>query len=234
MIIRDLNSLTVNPYWDRTHEMVDSEQISWHRDCMYDWKEPHSFCHSKNSQAEGTPTCILSLGETRTINFRCCRHRLRTDPPGGKGPIPIPNSMVQFDLSHGSLLILHPSDEKTVLRAIFDDKNCTFMQHGAIMFGEAGLSVALAFRCVTNIKEVFKKNGLVVPMKLKNLKQKMNRAGHGTVKHKKLKERIKNEKKDMKIRMKIVEEHINNKAEKEEYDNYKKSLYLDTKHKFSK
>ena len=232
MIVQELNSLTINPYWDRSHERKDKEQISWHRDCLYSWNKPHEFCPS-NSQAQQSPTCILSLGETRTINFRCCRHRLQTDPRYPKGPIPIPESYQQFDLTHGSLLVLHPDDEETVLREIFDEKHCTFMQHGAIMFGEAGLSVALAFRDVVNVKEVFRNNGLAIPTKLYNLIQQQMKAGC----HKKqenLAEKIEKEKADQKKRIEIVEEHIKNKAEKEEFDNYKRSLYLEMKHKFTK
>ena len=193
----DLNSLTINPYWDRTHEGKDREQISWHHDCLHESKKPHTFCHSKNSQAEGTPSCILSLGETRTLKFRCCRDRNRTNPPGGKGPIPISNSIVQFDLTHGSLLILHPHDEKTAMRAFFHKTKYTFHQHGAVMFGSAGLSAALVFRAVTHSKDVFKNSGLAVPTRIPNLIQQIMKTSQGTQKHLDLAEKIEKEKNEV-------------------------------------
>ena len=52
----------------------------------------------------------------------------------------------KFCLKHGSLFILHPRDEITMLRTIFDEYCSTYFKHGNVFFGKDGISIGLAFR----------------------------------------------------------------------------------------
>ena len=110
---------------------------------------------SSNSQERrNTATCILTLGDTRELTFQCFKD----------SNIPIEKKFPThtFSLKHGSLFILHPRDEETILREYFDKCSLTYFKHGKVFFGEEGISIGLAFRTTFRHAEVNAKTGQIV------------------------------------------------------------------------
>ena len=117
-----------------------------HRDVYYSHKGRYS--EVPNSQVEGTPTCILTIGRSRELVLRLVRYV--------KGKSGIENKMEKveeicqkFTLKHGSLFILHKGDEKPVLRDIlgYGVVN-SFFKHGVAFtnVGRDDASVAMVWR----------------------------------------------------------------------------------------
>ena len=73
-----------------------------------------------------------------------------------KGSIAIDEDLAThpFELKHGSLFVLHPKDEETVLCEFFEEKDPTYFKYGNIIFGKQGLSMGLAFRATVDSREV--------------------------------------------------------------------------------
>ena len=141
--VEELNHMVLLAYYDKEHVDKDVKQLGMHRDQR--WSSGGKFMNSSNSQQQNTATCILTLGDTRDISFQCYKDN---DTGDKKGPIMIDNefSSHKFCLKHGSLFILHPRDEITMLRIIFDEYCSTYFKHGNVFFGKDGISIGLAFR----------------------------------------------------------------------------------------
>ena len=168
--IKDLIHMVFIAYYDKKGIKKNVNQLPYHRDQRYNVKG--EFMHSVNSQERNTSTCILTIGDTRTLNFQCFRNNDRKD---GTGPIQIVNkehSSKQFILKHGSLFVLHPKDEETVLRKYFNTTKSCFFKHGKVMFGRNGLSIGLAFRTTVHCTEVDAETGQKVMLDEKAVNDK--------------------------------------------------------------
>ena len=103
-------------YYDKKGDGKDVKQLQDHRDQRYTQND--YYMHSSNSQERHTVTCILSIGDTRQLNFQ-----LSNDNNTGnkEGSIAIDEDLAThpFELKHGSLFVIHPKDEETVLCEFF-------------------------------------------------------------------------------------------------------------------
>jgi hypothetical protein len=126
--------------------------VGKHNDCAHD--KNGKFCHKQNSQAENSPVAILTIGDTRPLEFyrRFVRGGIWVDE---KEPC------ARFDMSHFSVLIVDPDDEKPKKRNNKDGKiqNKLNFVHGvpppkSKERNADFLSCAFVFRIVTAIAPV--------------------------------------------------------------------------------
>ena len=142
--IKELNYMAFLAYYDKRHLGKDVNQFSMH--CDQRWTASGKFMYNVNTQDIDTATCVLTVGDTRNVSFQCY---METNSGGKKGIIELNEkefSSHTFKLTHGSLFILHPRDEKTFLRTYFDEWQGTFFKHGDVYFRKDGISVELVFR----------------------------------------------------------------------------------------
>ena len=152
--LKKLTHMVALAYYDKMNLETNQKQLSWHCDQRY--CKHGSFMHSQNSQIENTATCILTVGETRVLQFRCVR-----DSSSGPVPINSVGSTHSFHLSHGSLFVMHPADERKEWRFELDDGDLTYFQHGNVIFGKDGLSIGLVFRVTSRTIKVWKETGML-------------------------------------------------------------------------
>lgn len=120
-----------------------------HRDTYY--SPLGNYSYALNSQAKETPTCILTIGDSRVLQLRLIKYV--------RGKSGILNKMEavkriykRFILKHGSLFVLHPEDEKPIIRLLFGQEAVkSFYKHGVSVtkVSKNSASIALAFR-ITN------------------------------------------------------------------------------------
>lgn len=158
LTIKELVHMVFIAYYDKRRLGRDIEQLAMHRDCLHDGEG--NFVDSANSQEEHTATCILTIGNTRKLRFQC----YKDDKVDGEVKVNEGYNNHTFQLTHGSLFVLHPSDEETILREYFDTCSRTFFKHGNVCFGKNGLSIGLVFRTTRAkfAKEVFANTGRLV------------------------------------------------------------------------
>lgn len=136
------------------------QQIPYHRDQVYHHLTGR-FWDKKNSQERGTPTIILSIGDTRSLNFQLFRHNRKSDSKKGVQPVKKRGAFQQFELTHGSLLVIHHKDEETIIREAFG-RYKTFFKHGSsglVIVHENGMSLGLVLRSVTHFGLVDSSSG---------------------------------------------------------------------------
>ena len=141
MLIERPNHCTILFYYHKTSKMTN-KMLGYHTDNVY--SKRGIFLSSKNSQKENTPTCVLTIGDSRNLSFQKQKNtrfnvtkRMRWK-----------ESKRDFlKLKHNSLFVLHPCDERP-----HTTRGETFRwRHGVPHFtGMNKLSVALVFRNVHN------------------------------------------------------------------------------------
>jgi hypothetical protein len=154
MNIRPFNHVTILFYFG--DECV--RKLNLHRNILYSKDGVYSV--SKNSQTEGTPTCILNFGDTRTLQFRLFKYQKQSKGTfqqkrvGRDGHY----SDVNITLPHGSLFVLHEKDELPRLRFNMTEKS--FYKYGNVDFGGAGkMSIAFVCRNCVGTQKVHRKTG---------------------------------------------------------------------------
>lgn len=155
--ISDLTSMVFLGYTKGT-------KINWHTDQRY--SRDGKFMTSQNSQEENTFVAVLTIGDTRYLHMKCVRYRQpkkKKDPKDPPGPIDVEGNDCHkvFELTNGSLFLLHPGDEVPFIRQHFDEECATFFQHSVLYRSKDGLSIALVFRTTSHTVEVFKDTGLL-------------------------------------------------------------------------
>ena len=120
-----------------------NSSLSYHCDSTYDTNG--TFKASGNTQLERSLVFVLTLGDSRELNFKL---RAATDNKWTETNIEIPS----VHLHHNSLFILHYKDEVPTLR-----EGCPYLSqimHGGIKLeGKGKLSFAMCFRAVTKIRQ---------------------------------------------------------------------------------
>ena len=98
-----LNELEVISYFDKKH-------IRFHRDQRYNSKG--EFMERQNSQRKQSLTCILAVGDSRSLLFQLMRRRTKEETGKGFIKLNVEDASKEFKLSNGSLFFLHPDDEE--------------------------------------------------------------------------------------------------------------------------
>ena len=119
--------------------------------CDNTYRPSGTFVHSMNAQVEDTPTITLTIGDPRTIHYkrRCSSNGKTWD-----------DNMMHLHsdiLSHGTVNVIHPDDERPFEMTIGKDKKVCQIQHGDIKVGKDQMSITLVFRTVRTIS-LFDKN----------------------------------------------------------------------------
>lgn len=141
--IKKLTHCTVLLYYDKQQLNKNVEQLRKHRDNRY--RPDGTLVPNNNSQEAHTPTCVLTVGDSRSLDFGLF---IGTKKVQGA-------TEISFDLHHKTLFVLHPGDEVPRVRFSFG-KKCkpSFYKHG-VKFGKGKkLSIAFLFRSVTDLVEV--------------------------------------------------------------------------------
>ena len=151
MRVMNFNSVTILLYYGKSGKRV--RQLSYHRDQQ--WKRNGTLDPEQNSQTPYTPTCVLTIGHPRVLNF------ILSD-----GVSANESSQIEFEplsLCHRSLFILHPYDEIPRIRRKYAKHfmNHTYFKHGGIKHGPRdGLSVGFVFRTVDKQVKI-QSNGVI-------------------------------------------------------------------------
>lgn len=138
----EFNHCTILIYNGHTPNV--NNQLTYH--CDYQYDHDGQFMDLKNSQGKNTPVIIYSLGDTRTICFR--RRIVKSSKESRKCWEAHKHPFQKIDLNDNSMFVLHPMDEKPILR--YPTESLSQFQHGNISLKTGCLSIALVFRNVTN------------------------------------------------------------------------------------
>jgi hypothetical protein len=134
---------------------TDKKRIHAHRDNL--WSKDGKFSHHLNSQMENTYSVILVLGDPRVLKFQLFQQTKK------KQSLADSEAAVQtFTFSHGTLFLLHPRDEASVIRNFFEDHGITFFKHSSPGVCDGAMSLGLVFRTVCHSHEVDKLTGQLV------------------------------------------------------------------------
>jgi hypothetical protein len=128
-----------------------------HPHCDHRYSPEGEFLDSMNSQERDTATVILVIGDRRCLEFELYHQILKqqkVEPKVGG----------HFDLEHGSLFILHPSDEKPSVCESLEEYGHTFFKHNCngVKRMEDGMSIGIAFCSTKHLAEVQSDTGCVV------------------------------------------------------------------------
>ena len=80
----------------------------------------------QNSQRKQSLTCILAVGDSRSLLFQLMRWRTKEETGKGFIKLNAKDASKEFKLSNGSLFFLHPDDEEDQRRLEFDNECLTF------------------------------------------------------------------------------------------------------------
>jgi hypothetical protein len=131
---------------------LNEMKLPEHRDQIY--KYDGSFDQSSNSQLENSITAILCFGDTRWLDFSLHKFNYRSIQKVGFSQ--------SFELSHGTLFVLHPQDE-VPLRRLNEKDVLTFFKHSSKgIKGGGGMSLGIVFRSTVRFCEVNKKTGCLL------------------------------------------------------------------------
>ncbi len=132
---------------------LNQMKLPEHKDQIY--KNDGSFDQSQNSQLENTITAILCFGDTRWLDFSLHKRTHRT--------IQKVCYSQSFELSHGTLFVLHPQDEVPLVRKLNEKDEQTFFKHSSKgIKGGGGMSLGIVFRSTVSLCEVNKKTGCLL------------------------------------------------------------------------
>jgi hypothetical protein len=133
---------------------MDEKKIQEH--CDQRWSAGGKFMENQNSQVEGTATVVFVIGGGRSLDFKMYGHDgTKQTEVGIKG---------RFQLEHGSLFILEPSDERPTARSNFDRYSYTFYKHSSdgVEGRDLEMSIGIVFRTTNHLVEVYRDTGLAV------------------------------------------------------------------------
>lgn len=143
-------------HWQKRHCRRHA-RLSFHRDQQY--SADGKFMHNSNSQKENSFTCILTVGDSRELEFALFCHE-KDENTKCKRVKRLGEFAKRFKLSHGSLFILHFDDEKPLIRELYEDMSTSFFKHGNVMFGgQNEMSIALVYRVTSQSISVYKNTG---------------------------------------------------------------------------
>ena len=140
ILFREPNHVSILVYFGLTG-FKEASTMSFHCDNTY--SPSGKFSTRMNTQLEDTPTITLTLGSPRVLKFQ--RRFV-----GDKGTWEIDPSFTHHEtLSHGTVSIVHPDDERPFEMKIGGKTRKVQYQHGNIRVGKNQMSIALVFRHVT-------------------------------------------------------------------------------------
>ena len=137
------NHCTILVYSGKNNNGLSNSTLSFHSDCTFD--HCGRYIPSRNSQKENTCVAVLTVGDSRKLHFK-----KRVVVAGGKGKKKwkiTDDDGETFILCNNSLFLLHPDDEKPLLR-LKDNYISQYVHGGVNIQNDNDLSIALVFRVV--------------------------------------------------------------------------------------
>jgi hypothetical protein len=140
--ILPFNHCSILFYCHKTPNTSSPKMLGFHTDNVY--SSEGRFNVSKNTQMENTPTCVLTIGNTRNLHFqKQCNYKGIKSGRRKWSQI----HLTQIPLTHNSLFLLNPEDERP---SPFVGKIKTRWRHGIPKFQDSeAFSIAIVFRTVT-------------------------------------------------------------------------------------
>ena len=145
----EFNHCTVLYYYG-VDGIKEYSKLGFHCDCVFD--KHGNFRNSANSQVENSVTVSVCIGDDRKIRFK----RRYIHHPREKW-IYENDTIMETVLGNGSLLVIHPDDERPFY--IDKDGHTTInqIQHGDTIVKKGNFSLSLVFRTVSN-KQLYRKS----------------------------------------------------------------------------
>ena len=171
--------------------------IPYHRDMTF--SRDGKYIEKKNSQVENTPVVILAVGDTRELEFAL--HNYDGYRQQDKPKI--------IKLSHGTVFMLHPSDEKDSSRIINGESCVSHFRHKSkgVKGRDGSLSIGFVFRCTKSRQLVNKFTGQYIINKTEKSVREM-------------------------IFDKQLDDYFADQSLKEYHEQFLKELYIDMRDKF--
>ena len=142
-----------------SHPLLKKEAVMpFHCDVTYNHKG--DYVDSKNEQIENTPTVIISLGDSRYLNFQCQMCMMNKKTGRLNWVVVKKNSLIQrIELKDKSIFVLNTIDERP---AIDPASGCFIRyQHGNVVVRDSKISCAWVLRVVKNIERYNQNNQLI-------------------------------------------------------------------------
>ena len=137
------NHCTVLLYYHKSQNSPN-QMLGFHTDMVYS-KINGKYCPTKNSQTEGTPTCIVTIGGSRKVCFQKQRYMYNKESKSMKWHSQ--KKLTSIKLNHNSMFVLHPEDEIPFEMNGVKER----WRHGVPHYDRKDeLSMALIFRSVKN------------------------------------------------------------------------------------
>ena len=148
-VVKDqFNHCTVLMYYG-IDEVKKTSKLGLHSDCVY--SKDGVFKTKQNSQKENSLTVSLTLGDSRVL-----RHYERSATLTSKGSfgkwIVNEEEWIETLLTEGTLMVIHPYDERPSLSKRNSEILSTQLQHGKVQVKRDQWSCAIVFRTVTNVQ----------------------------------------------------------------------------------
>jgi hypothetical protein len=119
-----------------------------------DFKKDGSFDQIKNSQIQDTITAILCIGDPQRLDFSIHKQTQRKIEK-------ICNNK-SVDLTHGSLFVLHPIDEKPLVRPFCNTTKPYFFKHSHKSVAKDQMKLGIVFRSASQLCQVNKRTGCLL------------------------------------------------------------------------
>ena len=166
------NTMVDQLYFDRLN-LGPIPQCGMHLDCLYDeggtedGQQQFTFSEEKNSQKEHTVVATLTLGDPRNLVFSEQKFRtkaqMRKKWKASDSRLTVGDKIDSFPLEYGTLMVLHPNDERPQARRPDKPKQYTYFMHGIMEFGGDPnvMSIGQMYRVCTKSRVYNRKSGLL-------------------------------------------------------------------------
>ena len=139
----------------RMHDCTEVRNVDkWKINEFQYFKKDGSFDQINNSQIQDTVTAVLCFGDPRHLDFTIHQVTQRKIEKICKSK--------SFDLTHGSLFVLHPNDEKPLVRPFCSKNEPSFFKHSCKGVARGQMSLGIVLRSVSHFCQVDKRTGCAV------------------------------------------------------------------------
>ena len=148
-LVKDpFNHCTVLMYYG-IEKVKKVSKLGLHSDCVF--SKDGIFKEKQNSQKENSLTVSLTLGDPRILRHYERSAKMNTNGSFGKWKVN-DEEWIETLLTDGTLMVIHPDDERPCLIKRRGEVLSTQLQHGKVQVNCNQWSCAIIFRTVTNVQ----------------------------------------------------------------------------------